>query len=178
MKPFGLDGSTTTHGGIVKATQFTHKTDETPHLREGDGFQCPKCGVWSTLILSNKFIKIHGKYVSFVDDKFTCGAQLLGSDVASPPKGDEIFGASTIMLNSSGMGLTSLLDGISDLFSGKYKLVDEATGEPLKKVKYKITYDDGSVVEGTTNIDGETETLSARKNQNNITIDVVGDESW
>ncbi|MCH4245171.1 PAAR domain-containing protein [Acinetobacter gerneri] len=76
MKAMGVDGSTTSHGGIVKATQSTTKTDGKPWLRESDGFACPKCKTWSTLIRNNTTVSVHGKKAAVVGDKFTCGATL------------------------------------------------------------------------------------------------------
>jgi uncharacterized Zn-binding protein involved in type VI secretion len=178
MKPFGVSGATTTHGGIVKATNEFNSTDGKHHLREGDGFMCPKCKVWSTLIKSNEFITFFGKKVAFVGDRFTCGAELLGVGGQTRSKGDNNY-KPALMLNPMEIGQSNFLDtNDSGFFSGMYQLVDEITGEPLKSVQYKITYDDGSVVEGTTNEEGETEPLDARKNQNNISIEVIGNESW
>ncbi|WP_312971129.1 PAAR domain-containing protein [Acinetobacter gerneri] len=76
MKAMGVDGSTTSHGGVVKATQDTTKTDGKAWLREGDGFVCPKCKIWSTLIRNNITVSVHGKKAAVVGDTFTCGATL------------------------------------------------------------------------------------------------------
>lgn len=50
MIPVGVDGSTTSHGGVVNATQIKTSTDAQPWLLEGDGFACPKCKIWSKFI--------------------------------------------------------------------------------------------------------------------------------
>lgn len=49
-KAIGTDGCTTSHRGVVKATQFTAKHHGKPMLKAGDGFKCPKCKTCSTLI--------------------------------------------------------------------------------------------------------------------------------
>ena len=77
MKAFGINGSSTSHGGSIVATQQTTSEENIAFLRAGDGFYCPKCKCWSTLTPSNSLIIIHGKPVAFVGDKFTCGATLL-----------------------------------------------------------------------------------------------------
>lgn len=63
-------------------------------LRAGDGFACPKCKTWSTLIKSNDHVIFDGKAVAYVGDKFTCGATLL-------PKQVHVVGASGGPSNSS-----------------------------------------------------------------------------
>lgn len=74
---FGIHGSTTNHGGIVLSTQSRSSQMGNLFLRAGDGFFCPVCKCWSTLIKSNDHIIFDGKPVAFAGDKFTCGATLL-----------------------------------------------------------------------------------------------------
>lgn len=69
--------ATTDHGGTVMATQQQAVMNGMAFLRAGDGFVCPKCKVWSTLVLSNQNIVMFGKPVAFAGDKFTCGATLM-----------------------------------------------------------------------------------------------------
>lgn len=77
MNAFGIHNSTTSHGGLVASTQSLATEEENQFLRAGDGFFCPTCKVWSTLIKSNDFILIDGIPVAFVNDEFTCGAKLM-----------------------------------------------------------------------------------------------------
>jgi uncharacterized Zn-binding protein involved in type VI secretion len=77
MIPFGITSATTDHGGSIIATQQQAIANGMAFLRAGDGLMCPKCKVWSTLIMSNQNIIMFGKPVSFVGDKFTCGAILM-----------------------------------------------------------------------------------------------------
>lgn len=86
-KGFGIHGSTTDHGGTVISTQSRSSQMGNLFLRAGDGFACPKCKVWSTLIKSNDHVIFDGKAVAYVGDKFTCGATLL-------PKQDHVVGDS------------------------------------------------------------------------------------
>ena len=76
-KAFGIHGSTTDHGGMVISTQARSSQMGNLFLRAGDGFACPKCKIWSTLIQSNSHIIFDGKPVAYVGDKFTCGATLM-----------------------------------------------------------------------------------------------------
>jgi uncharacterized Zn-binding protein involved in type VI secretion len=76
-KGFGIHGSTTDHGGMVLSTQSTSSQKGSLFLRAGDGFACPKCKSWSTLIQSNSHIIFDSKPVAYVGDKFTCGATLM-----------------------------------------------------------------------------------------------------
>ena len=76
-KGFGIHGSTTDHGGVVISTQSRSSQMGNLFLRAGDGFACPKCKCWSTLIKSNDHVIFDGKAVAYMGDKFTCGATLL-----------------------------------------------------------------------------------------------------
>ncbi len=77
MKAFAIHGSSTDHGGAVNSTQMRSSQAGSLFLRAGDGFLCPKCNVWSTLIKSNDHVIFDGVAVAFVGDQFTCGAKLL-----------------------------------------------------------------------------------------------------
>ncbi|SPL72379.1 PAAR domain-containing protein [Acinetobacter stercoris] len=91
----GLDGMTTTHGGIVKATTDLSFDMGRPFLRVGDGFFCPKCKVWSTLLDVYPHVVMDGKAVVPLNAKFSCGAELMGVN------------NHTVMEYGSGSGLAS-----------------------------------------------------------------------
>lgn len=80
-KAFAIHGSTTNHGGVVMATQMRSSQMGNLFLRAGDGFACPKCQCWSTLIKSNDHVIVDGKAVAYVGDKFSCGAILMPKQV-------------------------------------------------------------------------------------------------
>lgn len=80
-KAFAIHGSTTNHGGVVMATQMRSSQMGNLFLRAGDGFACPKCQCWSTLIKSNDHVIFGGKAVAYVGDKFSCGATLMPKQV-------------------------------------------------------------------------------------------------
>lgn len=77
MIPFGITSATTDHGGFIIATQQQVIVNGMAFLRAGDGFLCPKCKVWSTLLMNNQNIIMFDKPVAFAGGKFTCGATLL-----------------------------------------------------------------------------------------------------
>lgn len=93
-KGFGIHGSTTSHGGTVISTQSRSSQMGNLFLRAGDGFACPKCKTWSTLIKSNDHVIFDGKAVAYVGDRFTCGATLM-------PKQVHVVGISGSSLGSS-----------------------------------------------------------------------------
>lgn len=80
-KGFGIHGSTTDHGGVVLSTQSRSSQMGNLFLRAGDGFACPRCKTWSTLIKSHDHVIFDGKAVAYVGDKFTCGATLMPKQV-------------------------------------------------------------------------------------------------
>ena len=75
-RPFGIQGSTTSHGGIVMASQSRITQMGISFLRVGDGFACPKCNMWSTLIKSHDHVIMDGRPVAFAGDQLTCGATI------------------------------------------------------------------------------------------------------
>lgn len=79
MIGLGLDGMTTTHGGIVHATTNLGNDEGRAFLRVGDWFWCPLCKCKSEL-LNNVYpqIVMDGRAVVPIRAKFSCGAELIG----------------------------------------------------------------------------------------------------
>ena len=109
---FGINGSTTDHGGLVTSTQSRSSQNNNLFLRAGDGFLCPKCRCWSTLIKSNDLVIFEGKAVAYVGDKFTCGATLL-------PKQSHVVG-------DAGGGGSQLIPLSNSLINDDSNLVDQS----------------------------------------------------
>lgn len=98
-KGFGIHGSTTDHGGVVLSTQSTSSQMGSLFLRAGDGFACPKCKTWSTLIKSNDHVIFDGKPVAYVGDKFICGATLMPKQMHVV--GDSVGGFASATISNS-----------------------------------------------------------------------------
>ncbi|EPF74631.1 PAAR domain-containing protein [Acinetobacter rudis] len=139
MIPVGVDGSTTSHGGVVNATQTKTSTNGQAWLLEGDGFACPKCKIWSTLIRNNTTVSVSGRKAAIVGDKFTCGATLEGvqsstfiGSTASSPSND----SSAIPINSS---LSSaFVQNETEIHKIQFQVINEDTAEPITDILYEI----------------------------------------
>ncbi len=145
MIPFGIIAATTDHGGTVMATQQQAIANGMAFLRAGDGFVCPKCKVWSTLVMNNQNIIMFGKPVAFVGDKFTCGATLMPNQ--SLVGGQE--SASTFS-NSSSQSQTT---------NSKYNqqfIIKDRYGHPLKNSPYTIKLPSGELIHSSTDSAGKT----------------------
>lgn len=77
MKGFAVDGATTNHGGVIRATQKFHDHIGLPVLRAGDGHYCPQCKCWSTIQKSHDHLIIEGQSVAYEDDLLSCGAKIM-----------------------------------------------------------------------------------------------------
>lgn len=114
---------------------------------------CPKCKkTVSAISLGRGFLTVGSKTIIMAGDKTTCGATFLPQQ--------------------------NLVVRTNKQYSGQYQLINELDGQPYKNIKYTITYDDESSVEGITDEEGMTEKLSYRDQPNTITIQVAEDEGW
>ncbi len=137
-KGFGIHGSTTSHGGTVISSQSRSSQMGNLFLRAGDGFACPKCKTWSTLIKSNDHVIFDGKAVAYVGDKFTCGATLM-------PKQSFVVGTSGGANLASSIStknipiINSLVENTSkEIHKIQFKIIDEDTEETLSEMLYEL----------------------------------------
>lgn len=150
-KAFGIHGSTTDHGGMVISTQARSSQMGNLFLRAGDGFACPKCKIWSTLIQSNSHIIFDGKPVAYVGDKFTCGATLMPKQMhVVGDSGGSNYRNSTVSIlqpvNSQQNLTNSLVDNDKELLNGYYYNIETglyegniSTGKGNKEDVYACT---------------------------------------
>lgn len=153
-KAIAVEGATTSHGGVIKATQNKSSTDGCYWLREDDGFLCPKCGVWSSIIRSNTFINVHGKYVAMVGDKLTCGAV-----ITEPMQNRTFADDNSQMIDNSYFNITDDLAGVTKKHKERFQLVDGGTGFVLRQINYRIKLGEKIVAVGITDDDGYTKVI-------------------
>ncbi|WP_019520827.1 PAAR domain-containing protein [Faucicola boevrei] len=153
-KAIAVDGATTSHGGIIKATQNKSSTDGRYWLREDDGFLCPKCSVWSSIIRSNTFINVHGKYVAMVSDKLTCGAI-----ITEPLQHRTFAGDNNQMIDNSYFNIADDLANTTKQYKERFQLIDDNTGLPLRQINYRIKLGEKIVAVGITDDDGYTKVI-------------------
>ncbi|AMW78104.1 hypothetical protein AMD27_03820 [Acinetobacter sp. TGL-Y2] len=170
MKALITIGCKTDHGGIVVEADSSFLVEgKSVHL-EGMKHVCPKCKKSvSAISLGKGFLTVGSKTIIMAGDKTTCGATFL-------PQQNLVVRA-----NGSGLGKANAASSsfmTNKQYSGQYQLINELDGQPYKNIKYNITYDDESSVEGITDEEGMTEKLSYRDQPNTITIQVAEDEGW
>jgi uncharacterized Zn-binding protein involved in type VI secretion len=173
LKSIGIDGCTTSHGGVVNATQTTKTNHGIPMLQAGDGFQCPICKMWSTLLSGSSTLSFNGVKASLEGDLFTCGAVLIAKQNTAKATMKSDDGA----INNISKLLSGLKDGTT-AYTGQFQLVNELDGTPHANTKYKIKYDDGTVVEGITSDVGLTEILPVKDKPSKVTIELGEIEGW
>lgn len=158
-KGFGIHGSTTDHGGVVISTQSRSSQMGNLFLRAGDGFACPKCKCWSTLIKSNDHVIFDGKAVAYVGDKFTCGATLMPNQVHVVGDSGSSYGSSAA---SSIIPIeNSFVETNQEIIHGMvYQLLDEHSNKPVANMYYKLVDPDGNVIEGETDENGHTKEIT------------------
>lgn len=170
MKPFITKGCQTSHGGIVVEADNTFVVEGIGVHLEGMSHFCPKCKVVVKAISTGQgFVTVGGKTIIMADDVTTCGAKFL------PKQNLAVRDAGS----GAGKGNAASSSFVGNKqYSGQYQLINELDGQPYKNIKYTITYDDGSSVEGISDEEGMTEKLSYRDQPNTITIQVAEDEGW
>lgn len=171
MNAWGVHGSTTTHGGTVNSTQNLTSVDTDKTLRAGDGFFCPLCKVWSTLIKSNDFIIIDGKPVAFVGDEFTCGAKLL--DKQNFVLGEKANNSINVqkVYDHQQENFISKQEPKDSVFDEQFLLKTDS-GDLLVEVPYTVVREDGTVSQGIT--DKEVKTLRIETNKSELLKVYIG----
>lgn len=163
-------GCKTDHGGVVVEADSSFLIDGKAVHLEGMKHSCPKCKVTVSAISSGRgFLTVGSKTIIMAGDKASCGATFL------PQR------SLVVRTNGSGSGKGDTASSsflANKQYSGQYQLINELDGQPYKNIKYNITYDDGSSVEGLTDEQGMTEKLNYRDKPNSITIHLAEDEGW
>lgn len=137
MISVGVDGSTTSHGGVVNATQTNTSTNGQAWLLEGDGFACPKCKVWSTLIRNNTTVSVSGRKAALVGDKFTCGATLERMQPST------FIGSKANSSTATSPTNSFIPDTLNNEYGLKFQLIDENTASPIPSCFYLLLTKDG-----------------------------------
>lgn len=183
-RPFIVLGDQTDHGGVVVEASVMTDTHGKGIARVGDQVTCPKRGHGTTVIVTgDPTMIIDGKPAARHGDKCACGATLISSQFVSTVGGSGGSAASASPGASAtdaarALGLISSLLHDNHEFDIHFVVRDEVTGQPLPKVAYKITLEDGHAITGITDDHGLTEKISSNTQQK-ATLEVhhYGDDS-
>lgn len=172
-RPFIVIGDQTDHGGVVVGATMTTDTHGKRLARVGDQVTCPKKGHGTTVIVTgDPTMIVDGAPVARHGDKCACGATLISSQVVSTVGGGGGGGSSAgVSANAAQAGVSRAAGLISSLlpenhdYDIHFVVRDEDTGQPLPKVSYKITLEDGRSITGVTDARGLTDTISSNTKQ-------------
>jgi uncharacterized Zn-binding protein involved in type VI secretion len=145
----------TTHGGtVVSASQFTD-TSGKPWARVGDQVVCKRCKKVTTIVTGDATMVVDGAPVARHGDLTSCGARLMaGSQGVSSVSDDASTSAGTPpmspLASTSPQGAARTPE-----YDQGFQLVDELSGQPLTRRRYRIVWS-GGAAEGLTDDDGMT----------------------
>lgn len=172
MRPFIVIGDRTDHGGVVIGATMTTDTHGKRLARVGDQVTCPKKGHGTTVIVTgDPTMIVDGAPVARHGDKCACGATLISSQVVSRigEGGGVSISPHAVSVASDAksmpLGFISSLLPENHEYDIHFLVRDEVTGEPLPKVSYRITLEDGRSVSGVTDANGLTERVGSRTKQ-------------
>jgi uncharacterized Zn-binding protein involved in type VI secretion len=171
-RPFIVIGDQTDHGGVVVGSTMTTDTHGKRLARVGDQVTCPKKGHGTTVIVTgDPTMIVDGAPVARHGDKCACGATLISSQVVSTVGGGGGGSGAGVSVNAAQAGvpkapglISSLLPESQD-YDIHFVVRDEDTGQPLPKVSYKITLEDGRSITGVTDEQGLTDTIGSNTKQ-------------
>lgn len=156
-------GDKTTHGGSVTGGSSLSTVMGKPIARKGDLTTCPKCGGIYPIVQGNDGMIVDGAPAAYHGAKTACGATLIAGQ----------FVASHELINGSGQGtgeashpshpdsvgsglLGTFESAAETLYRGRFRLVDEGTGQPIAGRKVRVNTSAGPQ-EGVTDAGGYTE---------------------
>lgn len=194
-RPFIVIGDRTDHGGVVVGSSQTTDTHGKRIARVGDQVTCPKKGHGGTTVIvsGDPTMIIDGQPAARHGDKCACGATLISGQAVSTVGGGgggashvggsdgssanlPSTGGSTAAPKATGL-ISSLLPENHD-YDIHFVVRDEATGQALSRVSYKITLEDGRSITGVTDTLGLTEKISSNiKQKATLEVHHHGDNS-
>lgn len=159
-QPLIVLGDKTSHGGTVLTASPFSDTHGKGWARIGDQVSCPKCGGIFPIIEGDGSLIDDGKAVAYHGCKVACGATLIASQNFSftTPSGGS-GGSSESEALAEGLGLigSNLIAGYQDeqlsdtrRFRGRFQVIDQATGEPIPGVAFRVRSTGGQYITGTT----------------------------
>ncbi|WP_321817878.1 MULTISPECIES: PAAR domain-containing protein [unclassified Paraburkholderia] len=148
---FIREDDTTSHGGKVLACTPTNVVHGKPLALLGDMVSCPKCGgVYPIVDVKNLGMTFNGRPVASEGDKTACGATLIATQsvaTASPTSGGSVGSGKSVTAETSP----------ETPYRGRFRVLDDATREPLANHPYTVKASDGTVIQGTTDANGFTQ---------------------
>lgn len=140
-----LKGDTTSHGGVVLSGSATSSWYGIPIVRKGDDVYCPRC--------TPHFFKVseglsnctdRGLEMAAAGHSTSCGATLIAQTAPISLIGTAIAASGGIPAEQ----------GVS--FDRFFLVKDKRTKKGKPNVPYRITLDNGDVIEGMTDVNGHT----------------------
>lgn len=165
MKGFAVDGATTTHGGVIRATQQYHSHMGFPLLRAGDGHYCPQCKCWSTIQKSHDHVIFEGQPVAYEDDFLSCGAKIIHQQSHMVGDSQGSFTISFGDLPESNETQKSFTSAQEKKFNLKFQITNNL-GQPITNTHYMLNDEQGNTFFGHTDAAGYTEDIFSETEKN------------
>lgn len=148
-------GDRTTHGGTVLEGAELFLCDGRAVAAKGHMTFCPQCRGKFPIIEGLDFHTAFG-HGTVLDQMATgCGAHVIASPNTMMFVDDRANGPA----DAAGHATSAALANQTDVFSTRFRIVDELTGEPLPHQPYRVRLPDGSTLRGVTDEDGNTERI-------------------
>lgn len=117
-------------------------------------------------------MKVHGKSILAENDTSSCGAKF--NKLSSRAVMNNSNGIKTSSLTHNNSLLTNSLLTDNDLYDEQIQL-KTIDGTPYSETEYWITFEDGSIKHGITDIQGNTQRFETEKPLSIISIDLIVD---
>lgn len=152
LKAVILEGDTTSHGGKVMEGRNNMTLDGRRIAEQGHKTFCPKCKGTFPIIEGVPYHSMGGVGTAVEGMLTGCGATLIASQ--SRMRIEYPRGASAVM------GVASPIANDTKINDEAVQAIDEATGEPVPGLRYRLELSDGSCLRGTTDENGMTQRVA------------------
>ena len=164
-------GDTTDHGGkVITASPFTDDNGK-GLARLGDMVSCPRCKGSFPISEGDRNFIVDGQPLAYDGHKVACGARLISRQIhltsklaggAAPRAGGAGADDLAANLGSIGAGLVASyqeepLGDAGQRFKGRFRLLDQASGEPIVAQQARLHSTGGQSIGGSTDAEGYTQ---------------------
>lgn len=129
MQALIVQGDRSSHGGAVLGGSPFTNSNGVPVARVGDMVSCPRCKGVFPIVEGHAQLRDRGTPIAYHGCKTACGANLISNQT---------------------------VQGADGQYRGRFRLVDHASGEPIRGRQVRISVSDGASIVDLTDNDGYT----------------------
>jgi uncharacterized Zn-binding protein involved in type VI secretion len=154
MRAVICKGDPTSHGGEVLEGKESALANGRPIALKGHMTYCPQCKGNYPITEGLPFHSFSGVGTVVEGMKTACGATL----IATTTKGFMMIDDRN---EADGQAVAAPPQALAPSYSAAFSAVDKETGQPKAGVRYRIELQDGTIIRGATDADGNTQRLSS-----------------